>query len=75
MVREKFERIGRVNVILTATPRVSSHFFKRALAFKSVFAGSDLAIPSGPKSFDRVVEKMIEPSAEAFGLLRLRSLK
>ena len=57
------QRIGRANVILVASPRVSSHFFN------SVLADSDLAILNRPESFHPVVEKIIELSAEALGLL------
>jgi hypothetical protein len=63
MIRQKFERVGRANVMLVAAPRVASHFLDR------VFSDANLAILDWPESFDPVVEQIIQPPAEAFGLL------
>ena len=49
--------------MLVAAPRVASHFLDR------VFSNANLAILDWPESFDPVVEQIIQPPAEAFGLL------
>jgi hypothetical protein len=49
--------------MLVAAPRVASHFLGR------VFSDANLAILDWPESFDPAVEQIIQPSAEAFGLL------
>ena len=49
--------------MLVATPRVPSHFLDRVLA------DANLTIPDRPESFDPVVEQIVQPSAEAVGLL------
>jgi hypothetical protein len=54
---------GPRNVILVSSPRISFHFFN------SLLADSDLAILYRPGSFDPIVQKIIEPSAEVSGLL------
>jgi hypothetical protein len=63
MIRQKFERVGRANVMLVAAPRVACHFLDRVLSH------ANLAILDWPESFDPVVEQIIQPAAEAFGLL------
>jgi hypothetical protein len=63
MIREKFKRVGRTNVMLVATPRIASHFLDRVLP------DANLTILDRPESFDPVVEQIIQPPAEAFGLL------
>ena len=63
MVGKKFERKGRADVLLIAAPRVASHFLDRVLA------GANLAVLDRPKSSDPVVEQIIQPPAETFGLL------
>jgi hypothetical protein len=51
MVREKFERIGRANVMLVAVPRVASHFFDR------VPSDANVASLDRPESFDPVLKR------------------
>jgi len=63
VVREKFEREGRANVVLVAAPRIAFHFLDRMLA------GAKLAVLHRPESFDPVVEQIVQPPAETFGLL------
>ncbi len=64
MIREKFDRIGRANIMRVSAPRVGSHFRDRVLS------DANLAIFDLSESFDPVIEQIVEPSAEAFGLLR-----
>jgi hypothetical protein len=63
VVREKFERIGRADVTLVSAPRVASHLLDRVLS------DANLAVFHWPKSFDPVVEQVIQPTIEALGLL------
>ena len=49
--------------MLVAAPRVSPHLLDRMLA------SAHLAVFDRPKSFDPVVEQIIQPTAEAFALL------
>jgi hypothetical protein len=49
--------------MLVATPRIASHFLDRVLP------DANLTILDRPESFDSVVEQIIQPPAEAFGLL------
>lgn len=49
MIREKLERIGRANVMLVATPRITSLLFGRLLS------DADLALLERPESFGPVV--------------------
>ena len=50
VIGQKFERIGRANVVLVAAPRVLSHFFHRVLA------DAKLTVLDRPESFDPIVE-------------------
>ena len=63
MVGEKFERVSRPDVMLVAPPRVAPHFLDRVLSDANL-AGLDRA-----KSFDPLVEEIVQPAAEALGLL------
>ena len=63
VVGEKLEREGRANVMLVAAPRIAFHFLD------CVLAGANLTVFHRPESFDPVVEQIIQPPAEAFGLL------
>ena len=63
MVGEKFERIGRANVMLVASPCVASHFLDRVLS------DANLTVLDWPESLDPVVEQITHAPVEAFGLL------
>ena len=63
MIRQKFERVGRANVMLVAAPGVPSHFLDRVLP------DANLTVLDRAKSFDPIVEQVVEPPAKAFGLL------
>ena len=63
MIRQKFERVGRANVMLVAAPRVAPHFLNRVLPH------ANLTVLDRAKSFDPIVEQVIQPSAKALGLL------
>ena len=51
MIREKFERIGRANVMLVAARRVSPHFLDLMLE------SAHLAVFGRPKSFDQSLNR------------------
>jgi hypothetical protein len=63
VVREKFERIGRANIMLVSASSVASHLLGR------VPASANLATFHLPESFDPIVEQIVQATAEALGLL------
>ena len=63
VIREKFKRIGRANVMLVATPRIASHFLDR------VPPDANRTVLDRSKALDPILEQIIQPPAEAFRLL------
>jgi hypothetical protein len=62
MIRKKFDRIGRADVMLVTAPCVGSHFLD------GVLSDANLAILDRSEAVDPVIEQMIEPASKAFGL-------
>ena len=59
MIRQKFERVGRANVMLVAAPSVPSHFLDRVLP------DANLTVLDRAKSFDPIVEQVGQPPPKA----------
>jgi hypothetical protein len=63
MIGQKFEPVARANLMLVAALGVPSHFLDRVLP------DANLTVLDRAKSFDPIVEQVVEPPAETFGLL------